>query len=400
MKKIIRAKKWENNRMKKMIFIILFLSLLPACQNLPKTPEKDINTHYEIDQIVQTIQASTPSINETFIPEGNTQNKILSKEDNIWKTFSLKQKITFTDLCEITLESIEYTTRVEPPQPKERYNYYQVKDDGKVFLHSVFSVKNLKGYTVEANEIMALRVVFDNQYDYFGFAITEDDGGNDFNSTYSSTIKPLYTEKIHFIAEVPIEVRDSGKSVSVRIIIGGKILEYSNNNNESREQKIENKTSNSGNTRADWVNYPVLTVDTPLVIEDYGEIVIKQAEFTRRVDPPVMGSYYSYYECEDDNLVFAHLIIEFKNLKTSKISVDSVADVKIIYNNKYEYRSYKAIPVDSDGSFGYGSLTSIDPLLTKTIHYLVELPIEIQGDGLPIAFIITMNSTKYSLRIQ
>jgi hypothetical protein len=118
-------------------------------------------------------------------------------------------------IAEFTVESANITTKVEPPKKDDFYTYYEA-DNGKVYVDVVIAYKNLGQDPKDADEaVKSGSLKYDNTYDYTGFTTIEEDNGQDFTYTNITTIKPLVTDKLHYLFEVPAEVASSNKPIKV-----------------------------------------------------------------------------------------------------------------------------------------------------------------------------------------
>ncbi len=131
----------------------------------------------------------------------------------------IDQPVTIADVGELTFKKATFTDKVVPPKPTGFYTYYQVKTEGHTYLDIVVAYKNLEGSGKPANEVGRIIVLYDGKYEYTSFSTIEKQGGSDFTYTNITDIAPLTTGVLHFICEVPVEVRDSGKPIIATINI-------------------------------------------------------------------------------------------------------------------------------------------------------------------------------------
>lgn len=129
------------------------------------------------------------------------------------------QEVEVPDVCGFKVTKTRFTDKVTPTNPTGYYTYYQSKEAGNTYLEVVLEYKNLKGDSVEDDDIGDVEVVYDAKYHYSSFCVVEEPGGGDFNPL--AYLKPLMTYTVHFICQVPVEVRDSDKPVVVALTMGG-----------------------------------------------------------------------------------------------------------------------------------------------------------------------------------
>ena len=376
------------------IALTLIVSILSACTNsltgsnndsLPETTQPTQSTKStEIEITPTTTPTETPTMTPTTAP---TQKPLPSE-------FAIGDKIVFPNEFEIVMTKMEFTTRVNPPRPDSYYSYYEVKDSGKVYVHSIFEVKNLKGNGYGADDVLNVTILYDAKYSYTGFSAIEEDGGGDLTYTNITNIDPLTIGVIHFLVEVPIEVRDSGKNVQLSITVNKHTLICTGETDSPNDVSFGETVSVNGNTG--WQKYPVLVVDETVSENDYAEMTLKTADFTNTVKPTKASGYYSYYEVKDSAKTYAHLLLEFKNLMGNGADADEIANVQVVYDNKYTYTGFSAIEEDGGSDLTYTNITRIDPLDRGVIHYIIEVPLEVRDSGKSVVFTVVFNKTSYS----
>lgn len=137
-----------------------------------------------------------------------------------------------------------------------------------------------------------------------------------------------------------------------------------------------------------------------VVIDDYCEFVITSTTFSKKIMPPRPDSFYSYYEAKEPKTTYLDVVIDIKSLLTTGKIADEFATVKIVYNDKYEYSTFSTIEEDNGSDFTYTNITSIEPLKRGILHFLAEVPEEVEsGDESVIAIVTIYNQNyKYTIR--
>lgn len=166
--------------------------------------------------------------------------------------------------------------------------------------------------------------------------------------------------------------------------------ESENEDNDSKQEKT-NKIESEPNT--------VLTQDVAVTESDKYELTFKGSEFSKKVEPPVLTSFYSYYEAKQEGHSYLVIKLDYKNLQTTDVRADEVANVKVKYNEKYEYISFPVI-VDKDGDFTYANITNISPLTVGQMYYLFDLPDEVVNATEPITAYVQVDSETYEINIR
>ncbi|KYG90386.1 hypothetical protein A0U40_18295 [[Bacillus] sp. KCTC 13219] len=199
--------------------------------------------------------------------------------------------------------------------------------------------------------------------------------------------------------------------LSILLVACGQASENGNSNNNQNEVKTddENAGEEIANTeveKEDEENEPVveetltITKGETLVIEDYAEITVNDNVFGKRIDPPNPGSFYSYYEIKEEGEIYLDTIVTVKSLLTSSKSSDEFINVKVMYDDKYEYRTFSTLEDKGGADFTYTNITSIEPLKTGVLHYIASLPEEVENDGKPLKIIISAKNLDYELVIR
>ena len=106
-----------------------------------------------------------------------------------------------TDTCEFSIDSINITNDVMPPQPADYYSHYEAPS-GKVYVDVCFAYTNTSEKDVSADEVISAKLKYANKYDYTGFSMIEEDSRGDFTYSNITNISPLSTEYIHYLFEI------------------------------------------------------------------------------------------------------------------------------------------------------------------------------------------------------
>lgn len=146
-------------------------------------------------------------------------------------------------------------------------------------------------------------------------------------------------------------------------------------------------TQSATTTVATTTTAPVVTPAVPevyafdigdtITVNSKYDITMKYCEFTYKVEPPNPDGYYSYYEVKEDDTIYYHAVFDIKNLKGNAIGADDIIDATITYDGIYKYNGFTTIEEDGGADFTYTNITNIDPLETRTIHYLISVPTEV-----------------------
>lgn len=143
-----------------------------------------------------------------------------------------------------------------------------------------------------------------------------------------------------------------------------------------------------------------LNIDETVTITDYCEFTLEQVEFSKKVMPFNASGYYNFYEAKDPETTFLHIVVRYKNLDNTDKLADSFGSMEAIYNEKYEYTSFSIIEKENRSDFAFSNITSIKPLSTGFIHYLANVPEEVESSGSPILIKLTVNGEVFQYQVQ
>lgn len=122
------------------------------------------------------------------------------------------------------------------------------------------------------------------------------------------------------------------------------------------------------------------------------EFYIIDHEFTQDLLPPNRGGFYTHYQVEDTNNVYLVVNLNVKNVAQINLGADTIANVEIIYDNKYTYSSFPVLEKKDGTGYDYSNITDIAPLTSRKMCYLAEMPLEARDSGLPVKAVITVGS--------
>lgn len=135
-------------------------------------------------------------------------------------------------------------------------------------------------------------------------------------------------------------------------------------------------------------------------VADYCEFTLESAKFSKKVIPSNPGTFYTYYEAKEAGTTYLDTIISIKSLLTEAKAADDFASVKLKYNNKYEYKTFSTIENQGGKDFTYTNITSIEPLKSGKLHFLAEVPEEVQNGSEPLSITITINKKDYQFNVR
>ena len=363
--------------MKKLITVFLSLSIclsLVACGN-NKSPNNSTGENSDL-------------MEETTGSEQSAQGAETSNKADTTPVISIGDQIS-TDTCEFSIDYINITNDVLPPSPGSWYSHYKA-DDGKVYVDFCVAYKNTASGDIDADETVSGTLIYADKYEYKGFSMIEEDSRSDFTYSNITNIAPLSTEYVHYLFEVPEEVETSHSSIVLKMRIGGG--DYKVIVREGDETAAEKTPPQTGKTSG--------AVEIgEVVVTKNAEFNIDYSDITNDVVPLHPGSWYSHYEA-DNGKVYVDVCFAYKNTSDKNVGADDVISAKLKYADKYDYSGFSMIEEDSRGDFTYSNITSISPLSTEYIHYLFEVPEDVQNssESIVITFSVSGNTYTYAVR--
>ena len=142
---------------------------------------------------------------------------------------------------------------------------------------------------------------------------------------------------------------------------------------------------------------PTVTIGQTVEIPDVCEFTIEDANIVTKVTPPSPASYYRYYEA-DEGKAYVNICVAYKNLSTTAVSSDDVMSGKAIYADKYEYDGFVVSEDENRSTFTYSK--DVSPLTTEYIHYLFNIPEEVQNASDEVRVEINIGGTEYCIPVR
>lgn len=166
-------------------------------------------------EIFNSVSASASTASDKQTKEKESKDKV--SKINIGDTIK-------DDRAEITINKIEFSYDVLPDDTSSFYTHYAA-ESGKVYIHIDTDVKNIQKQDLSCDEIMAVKVDYNNGYEYEGFPVPED-SSTGFTYANIVSIAPLSTQGVRFLVDCPQEVADSQNPVKVIFTLSNTEYEY------------------------------------------------------------------------------------------------------------------------------------------------------------------------------
>ena len=161
-------------------------------------------------------------------------------------------------------------------------------------------------------------------------------------------------------------------------------------------EETEEETSDAGVNTSSAT--PIEEKET-ISIADTCEFFVDYTDITDDVMPPQPGDWYSHYEAENGK-VYVDICVSYKNLATKNRSADEIINATLIYGGKYQYNAFSMIEEDNRGDFTYSNITSIAPLSQEYLHYLFEVPAEVETSDGALTILLKVEGNPYSVTVR
>lgn len=348
----------------------------------------------DIDVVVNFIDDSTKETLSTssyrnFINNNSSANS--SEEDSLnadsATPVSEQQTISVPDSYEFCVDSAVISSDIVPPKATGWYSHYEA-EKGKVYVDLCIAYKNLASTSQDADEVLHGALIYSGKYQYSGFSTIEEDNRSDFTYSNITSISPLSTEYLHYLFKVPEEINDSNGDLTILFTVDSDpytitVREGTTGEIDSLNQHATAKTG--GSVRNGEV----------VAIRDNCEFFVDYAKITDDVVPPNPSDWYSHYAA-DEGKVYVDFCLGYKNWQEKAIGADDIISATLTYAGKYEYNGFSTIEEKNRGDFTYSNITSISPLCTEYLHYLFEVPAEVESSSEPVEIHFTIGKNEYS----
>ena len=161
---------------------------------------------------IPAINNSVESKEDSKDVQKDTQEEIKSEIFNV----AGKSNVV-PEVCEYYLSNINVTKRIQPSIINTSSSYYDVKNEGNIYIDLILCVNSLNNQDKMADDIISTKMKINNN-EYKCFSLVETADGS--NLEKNASIKHLETRKIHYVAEVPI--KDSTGELEITLTINGR----------------------------------------------------------------------------------------------------------------------------------------------------------------------------------
>lgn len=138
--------------------------------------------------------------------------------------------------------------------------------------------------------------------------------------------------------------------------------------------------------------------DGSKIITDSVEITINSVELTYDVLPDNRSGFYTHYEAEKGKVYIA-IDADVYNKAKQNLSCDNIGKAVADYNDGYTYNGFIVVD-DPNLGFTYSNITSISPLETQGIKWLINCPQEVEETENPLFIKFTIDGEKFIYNIR
>ncbi len=140
----------------------------------------------------------------------------------------------------------------------------------------------------------------------------------------------------------------------------------------------------------------ILLGDT--IITETMEVTINSVELTYDVLPDDTSGFYTHYEPDEGN-VYISVDASVKNTAKKNLSCDEIGKIMADYNDGFTYNG-SVVVKDSSTGFTYANISTVKPLETVGIKWLIQCPQEVEETENPLFLILKLSGEnfKYTIR--
>lgn len=289
--------------------------------------------------------------------------------------------VTIDGVCEFHVNPIEITENPE---------YFFEARDGKTYVDFCITYQHLADYTITASNIMEGKLIYSGLYEYgFDDIVQEEEGSSrSWDYAYYVNMKQSDTRQVHYFFTVPKELEDGDRMVELHVNISGN--DYRVIVRDGDKGRISGREDGNVSSKTSGA-----VADGEVVVTDNAEFYVEYSEFTKDVIPPNPGMGYNHYPAEDGK-VLLDVCIVYKNRGTEKITASKAVSAKL---KQAEARVYTA-EEGNRSMFDSPSLVNILPLCTEYVHWIFQIPEEMETneEELTVSFKIDGNNYTYSVK--
>lgn len=136
-----------------------------------------------------------------------------------------------------------------------------------------------------------------------------------------------------------------------------------------------------------------ITIGNTINSKSYN-LTINKIEFSYDVLPDKTSGFYTHYPAENGS-VYINIDADIKNTQKQDLRCDKIMKVEANYNNGYTYNSTDIVE-DTTTGFTYSNISSIKPLETQGMRFLIKCPQEVAESSNPLNLTFAIDGEKYN----
>lgn len=183
-------------------------------------------------------------------------------------------------------------------------------------------------------------------------------------------------------------------------IIGcGGTKKESTNVDSQNTTKVEKTNEEENSEQVEEKKEEIKTItDGQTISTDNFDLILNKVELTYDVLPDDTSGFYTHYPA-DSGKVYINVDVDIKNSQKQDLPCDQIMSIVADYNNGYTYNA-NPIVEDSQTGFTYANITSITPLESKGMRYLIDCPQEVEQSQNPLFLTFDLNGEKYKYTVR
>lgn len=173
---------------------------------------------------------------------------------------------------------------------------------------------------------------------------------------------------------------------------------YENVGADDRKSELPSISKEAKSNSTDKDETTAVTVGDTIESESVNFEIIS-VEFTDYIQSPSYSSGAYQYLTPNDGNIYMDVVVSITNKKSNALKNPAI--VKCLYNSTYYYDA-TLMYENQNGGFNYPALTSLEPLMPITGHFMISIPLEAQSSSLPLQIQISLKGSgeQYLLTIR
>lgn len=250
-------------------------------------------------------------------------------------------------------------------------SYYENDNAGETYIDVVLDITNKSDQAIMSDDILVASATNSSGTIYNRCLYAAETRNGTSLSTYES-VAPFSTVRLHCGISVP----ETETDLTIMLNVNGKNYSYNYSMGEIESNAKELKT---GDTVEDV---------------DYAKLVFNGIEYTDDLLPSNTSGSYNHYAVDNNDNTYLVCKFDITNYMSGTKDCDSFVGVKAMYMNKYTYTGF--VVAEEDDGKRLSPYESIDPLTTRHLYYLIEVPKTVAENEVDLT--LSFNGEEYTYR--